>query len=54
MSDAPIKPDIGFLDKFYSELVLKTVPFWHNLKFNPNMMTTLGLIFSIMYFHSCH
>lgn len=49
MSDAPIKPDIGFLDKFYSEFVLKTVPFWHNLKFNPNMMTTLGLIFSILF-----
>ena len=44
-----LKPELGYIDEFYSKIVLGTVPFWHNIKFNPNMLTTLGLICSILF-----
>lgn len=47
MSDV-IKPGIGHLDALYSKFVYKTVPFWHSLKFTPNILTTFGLISSIL------
>lgn len=48
---SPIKPDLGYIDEVYSKIVLWTVPFWHTIKFNPNMMTTLGLLCSILFIY---
>lgn len=47
----PLKPELGYIDEFYSKIVLGTVPFWHNIKFSPNMLTTLGLICSILFLY---
>ena len=45
-----IKPGQGHLDKIYSEFVLSTVNFWYDLKcVNPNVLTTMGVIFSILF-----
>lgn len=48
MPDVVIKPGIGYMDHAYTKIVLKTVPFWHSIKFTPNMLTTLGLVCSIL------
>lgn len=50
MSNPPvqIKPGVGYVDNVYSQLVLKTLPFWHSLGITPNMLTTMGLISSVL------
>jgi phosphatidylglycerophosphate synthase len=48
MDNDVIKPGMGHMDSVYTEIVLKTVPFWHSIKFTPNMLTTLGLLCSIL------
>ena len=48
---SPTKPDLGYIDGIYSNIVLWTVPFWHTIKFTPNMLTTLGLLCSILFIY---
>ena len=43
-----IKPGNGHLDQVLSELILKTVPCLNKLNVTPNMLTTLGLICSVL------
>ena len=43
-----IKDNTGFLDKKLSNYILHTLPFWHNIGFTPNSLTTLGFISSIL------
>lgn len=45
-----IKDNTGFLDRKLSDLILHTLPFWHDIGFTPNGLTTLGFISSIMFF----
>ena len=54
MSTKVIKSNIGYLDKYVSDIILKTVPFWKSIGFNANMITTVGLIasgLSVYYFY---
>ena len=43
-----IKDNTGFLDRKLSNYILHTLPFWHNIGFTPNSLTTLGFISSIL------
>ena len=36
-----IKPGVGYIDTHVSKLILKTMPFWKNINFTPNLLTTL-------------
>tara|TARA_X000000368_G_C23029918_1_gene712027 strand:+ start:1474 stop:2034 length:561 start_codon:yes stop_codon:yes gene_type:complete len=37
-----IKDNTGFFDSIISDYILDTLPFWHNIGFTPNILTTLG------------
>jgi phosphatidylglycerophosphate synthase len=43
-----LKPGLGHLDKIYSQFVDKTIPLWHKLNITPNILTTFGLISSLL------
>ena len=43
-----IKDNTGVLDRIVSDNILYTLPFWHNIGFTPNSLTTLSLICSII------
>ena len=43
-----IKEGTGYIDNYYSQFVLETVPFWNKIGATPNALTTLGLISSIL------
>ena len=43
-----IKEGTGYIDTQYSEFVLETIPFWHTIGATPNVLTTLGLITSVL------
>jgi phosphatidylglycerophosphate synthase len=43
-----LKPGLGHLDKIYSQFVNKTIPLWHKLNITPNILTTFGLISSLL------
>lgn len=48
-----IKPGVGYMDYAFSKyIVVPTLPFWHSIKFTPNMLTTLGLVCSIVFIFS--
>jgi len=48
MNDNIIKPEIGYIDNIISKFVYETIDFWYNIGFTPNMLTTLGLVSSIL------
>ena len=48
MSLQEIKPGTGHLDYLASKEIIKTLPFWKNLNVTPNILTTFGLISSII------
>lgn len=43
-----IKDGIGHIDTFLSNLYLPTIDFWNCIRFTPNMLTTFGLITSVL------
>ena len=43
-----IKDGVSTVDSWFSKLIIKTLPFWHKIKATPNILTTLGLITSIL------
>jgi len=43
-----IKPGAGHFDKIFTKLCTYTLSFWHSINVTPNMITTLGLISSIL------
>ena len=48
MSLQEIKPGTGHLDYLVSKEIIKTLPFWKNLNVTPNILTTFGLISSVI------
>lgn len=47
-TDKALKPGLGHLDYLYSQFVCKTTPLWNHANATPNVLTTLGLIFSLL------
>ena len=56
MKQIIMKPGLGYMDTIVSKIILKTLPFWKKINFNPNLLTTLGLISSVLslYYLSYH
>lgn len=48
MSFNEIKPGTGHLDYLVSKQIIKTLPFWKKLNVTPNILTTFGLISSVI------
>lgn len=48
MSLNEIKPGTGHLDYIVSKEIIKTLPFWKSLDVTPNILTTFGLISSVI------
>ena len=43
-----IKDSTGYIDSIISNYIVPTLPIWHSIGATPNMLTTLGLLSSIM------
>ena len=43
-----LKPGLSPVDTYFSKLIIKTLPKWHKIKATPNVLTTIGLIFTIL------
>ena len=43
-----IKDSTGYIDSLISNCIVPTLPIWHSIGATPNMLTTLGLLSSIM------
>ena len=43
-----IKDSTGYLDRIISNFIMPTLPLWHSIGVTPNILTTFGLISSIL------
>ena len=43
-----IKEGTGHLDRLISDLIMPTLPIWHSISVSPNILTTFGLLSSIL------
>ena len=47
MTNIVVKPGLGYIDTLLTNIILPTIPFWHDkASFTPNALTTLGLVSS--------
>ena len=47
-----IKSGVGYMDYAYSKyIVIPTLPLWHKIKVTPNILTTFGLISSVLFIY---
>ena len=43
-----VKDGLGHIDTFLTNMYLPTIDFWNNLNVTPNILTTFGLVTSVL------